>query len=223
MRSLLLFAAANLFVLAYGQSSTSSSSSSSQVSSISPPPATVTSGTTISPTTGTTTLFANGTATATVINGTKTSASTSASTSSSIPFPPLSNVSACVANCLQTSIGFANCSSITDVSCYCESTPFRNDTLNCVSTQCPDQIQSAENLAQKFCALVSVTLTFPPQTVSGSATVSPISVSPTSVSPTSVSPSPTATSPNAGDTLGYSLIMGVLAGLGALTMLFVYY
>ncbi|KAF8514614.1 hypothetical protein JB92DRAFT_2918741 [Gautieria morchelliformis] len=147
-----------LFSLAVAQSTTSSSIATTAT-------ARTTSSTTAN---GTTTLSANGTITATIANGTVTLSSTPTSSAS---YPSLTGVSSCVVGCMTFSVGQANCSSITDEKCYCPSQTFRNSTVQCVSTQCPSELANAESLAQQFCNMVSVTLTFPSSTVSGTASV----------------------------------------------------
>ncbi|KAF8589498.1 hypothetical protein K439DRAFT_363568 [Ramaria rubella] len=118
---------------------------------------------------GTTTLSANGTATATIINGTavninETSTPPTSTSTSTAVFPTLSGVSSCVVNCLTTSVAQINCTAITDIACYCSNAIFRNNTVACVSSQCPSELSGAESLAEQFCNLVSVTLTFPTPT-----------------------------------------------------------
>ncbi|KAB5592783.1 hypothetical protein CTheo_3767 [Ceratobasidium theobromae] len=128
--------------------------------------------------TGTGTL--SGTITASV------NASSTLTTSSPIPttttYPTLENASTCVVNCLQVSISQTNCSAITQVDCYCTSERYRASLVQCVASNCPSELSSAEQLSQKFCDIVSVSLTFPaaptsttPAGSSGSGTTSPTS------------------------------------------------
>ncbi|KAF8525990.1 hypothetical protein BU17DRAFT_83494 [Hysterangium stoloniferum] len=88
---------------------------------------------------------ANGTATPTTGNGTSP---TTPDASSSALLPPLSGVSPCVSNCLQSSVAASNCASIAQVACFCTSATFKNATVDCISRQCPDELPGAETLAQ---------------------------------------------------------------------------
>ncbi|TDL22945.1 hypothetical protein BD410DRAFT_184010 [Rickenella mellea] len=83
----------------------------------------------------------------------------SASTTS---FPSLSTYTPCVTNCLSLAVSDANCTSLTDVACFCINKNFTTGLVNCISTQCSDQLMSSESLAQQFCnvASPSVSLSF---------------------------------------------------------------
>jgi len=93
-------------------------------------------------------------------NGTGTLAS---GTTTTTAFPSLSTFSPCVTNCLDVAVGSVNCSSPTDIACYCTSSNFTQSLFSCVTDQCSSELTSAENLAQEFCNLQSpsVSLSFP--------------------------------------------------------------
>ncbi|KAF8608150.1 hypothetical protein BDV93DRAFT_519214 [Ceratobasidium sp. AG-I] len=127
---------------------------------------------------GTASLSGSGTLTAST-NGTAT-ASASSVTPTTTTYPSLGDASPCVVNCLQVSIAQANCSTITQVDCYCTSERFRTGLVQCVAATCPDELTNAENLGQQFCDIISVSQTYPaaPTTSSiasssGSASTSP--------------------------------------------------
>ncbi|KAG9119882.1 hypothetical protein FRC07_004879 [Ceratobasidium sp. 392] len=101
---------------------------------------------------GTLTASANGTSTATASSVTPTTTT----------YPSLGDASPCVVNCLQVSVAQANCSTIIDVNCYCPSTQFRNTMVQCVASNCPEELNNSEQLGQQFCNIVSVSLTYPP-------------------------------------------------------------
>jgi hypothetical protein len=122
------------------------------------------------------------------------SASSSASSTTSADYPSLSGVSSCVTQCFETAIGDSNCTSVTDVNCFCVSGKFPPDIVSCISTTCPSELSSAEQLSQQFCNVASShpTLTFPSPTVSSTSSTSS-SATPTSISSSSASVRTTAT------------------------------
>ncbi|KAK0499359.1 hypothetical protein EDD18DRAFT_849472 [Armillaria luteobubalina] len=79
----------------------------------------------------------------------------SASSTLSAKLPTLSGYSTCVTNCLQLSIADANCTSVADVNCFCPRTEFTSGLTNCVVPLCPNELPTAETLAQSFCTLAS--------------------------------------------------------------------
>ncbi|KAF9525398.1 hypothetical protein CPB83DRAFT_548147 [Crepidotus variabilis] len=112
------------------------------------------------------------------------------STSSTTAFPSLSTYSACVSNCLQTGVARVNCSSLTDVNCFCKSPTFPNEVDGCILSDCPSELQSAQSLAQQFCDLASSSpsLSFIPATsTSSSNTASTSSTSSSSAPSTTTS------------------------------------
>ncbi|KAG8686158.1 hypothetical protein FRC08_012716 [Ceratobasidium sp. 394] len=146
---------------------------------------------------GTLTASANGTATA----------STSSATPTTTTYPSLGDASPCVVNCLQVSIAQADCSTITQVDCYCNNERFRNSLVQCVASNCPSDLTSAEQLGQQFCDIVSVSITYPPP--------------PTSTTPASSSTPSSTSSPNAAvDTIrehsGLWAVAAALFGIAAI-------
>ncbi|CCO36193.1 hypothetical protein RSOLAG1IB_05760 [Rhizoctonia solani AG-1 IB] len=156
----------------------------------------------------------NGTITATgSLNSTATLSATS-TTPTTTSYPSLGGASTCVANCLQVSISQANCSTIIDVNCYCNSQQFRSGLVQCVASLCPQDLSSAENYGQQFCNIVSVSLTYPPAPTStpASSTASPPTGAPIS-SPTATPTANAAGSRQAGE-LGWGIaaaLLGVFA------------
>jgi hypothetical protein len=159
---------------------------------------------------------------------------------SSAQFPSLSGYPACVTGCFTLSTAAANCTTLVDVDCYCternNTRLFTAEMVACISDQCPDQLRSAEALAQQFCALAvsSTSLSFPQ-----SATTTPIPIpgsssssssSTTSGGPSVTSPTPSASpSPSDGSAnsqmpqlrsgvviSGVSLLMGVAFGMAVI-------
>ncbi|GLB40386.1 putative CFEM domain containing protein [Lyophyllum shimeji] len=126
------------------------------------------------------------------------SSSMPATPTSSALFPSLSGFSTCVTNCLQLAVS-VNCSSVAEVNCYCKSSRFTQDIVNCAATNCPGDLTTVETLAQRFCNLASqpASLSFPSTTSKPSSTLTSSSA-PTNTAPsatsdsTSTSPSPTA-------------------------------
>ncbi|KAN0125710.1 hypothetical protein V8E52_000917 [Russula decolorans] len=86
--------------------------------------------------------------------------STTPSTTSSAPFPSLTSYPTCVTNCLTDAVAQVNCSSITAVACFCTNQTFPATLYACVASNCGANVPSAENLAQRFCAIDNVTLSF---------------------------------------------------------------
>ncbi|KAF5317309.1 hypothetical protein D9611_003596 [Ephemerocybe angulata] len=133
-------------------------------------------------------------------SGNGTSTSTSPSTTSSAEFPSLSQYPACVSNCLAMAVAAASCQSVVDVNCFCVKPVFPQELYTCINKDCPTELTSAEDLAQRFCRIASAspTLTFPTSTPTPSST----STSSTSTSTTSTAPpQQTNTSNNAATTL----------------------
>ncbi|EJD08257.1 uncharacterized protein FOMMEDRAFT_150995 [Fomitiporia mediterranea MF3/22] len=149
---------------ASGSGSGSSTGTSSNASAT--PVATTTTELTTSSGPGGTSAFLTTVTTLIIPGSTSTNIS---STSTSTAFPSLSTYSPCVVNCLQSGVGAPNCSSITDTACYCVSAAFTSTLVGCVTNQCPDELTTAEHLAQLFCnvASPSVSLAFPAPTTSG--------------------------------------------------------
>ncbi|KII95431.1 hypothetical protein PLICRDRAFT_214728 [Plicaturopsis crispa FD-325 SS-3] len=116
-------------------------------------------------------------------------ASSSASATSSASYPSLSGYSTCVTNCLSIAVSNANCTSVTDVNCYCARngrTKFTNGLVDCISGQCPSELNSSESLSQQFCDIastsVSLSFTSPPASSSSSSSSKSSSTSPSSSS-----------------------------------------
>ncbi|KAF4598903.1 hypothetical protein EYR38_007315 [Pleurotus pulmonarius] len=112
-----------------------------------------------------------------------------------------------VSQCLQVAVGAANCSSLTDVNCFCNRSNYTSVVVNCISGTCPTELNTAETLAQQFCNLAnsSSSLSFPTPTTSTSAPASSSfptsstitgSTSSSSTSPTETAPATTSASGN---------------------------
>jgi len=132
-------------------------------------------------------------------------------TTSSAPFPSLTGYPTCVTNCLTDAVAQVNCSSITAVACYCTNATFPTTLYNCVAANCSANVPSAEKLAQQFCALDSVTLSF-------ASTAAPSTSLPSSAGSTSSSSSrpsnAASTAPWMSDTRGWTGM--ALAACGAM-------
>ncbi|KAI9441579.1 hypothetical protein H4582DRAFT_1933607 [Lactarius indigo] len=115
---------------------------------------------------------------------------TTPSTTTSAPYPSLTGYPSCVTDCLTFAVARANCTSITAVNCYCPSRIFPDALYTCVAGNCSTNVPSAENLAQQFCALDNVTVSF-------SSTAAPSSSSSPSASSTTSTSSLSSTSSNA--------------------------
>lgn len=109
--------------------------------------------------------------------------STTPSTTSSAPFPSLTGYPTCVTNCLTDAVAQVNCSSITAVACYCTNQTFPAALYACVASNCGANVPSAENLAQRFCSIDNVTLSFASTAaLSSSSSSSPPTTKPSSFS-----------------------------------------
>ncbi|KAG7443515.1 uncharacterized protein BT62DRAFT_935126 [Guyanagaster necrorhizus] len=86
---------------------------------------------------------------------TSKSGTSSASSTVSADLPTLSGYSTCVTYCLELSIADANCTSVADVNCFCPSSNFTSELTDCIVPECPNELQTAETLAQSFCGLAS--------------------------------------------------------------------
>ncbi|KAG6862552.1 hypothetical protein C0995_000100 [Termitomyces sp. Mi166 len=97
---------------------------------------------------------------------TTTNGSLSVTPTSSAQFPSLSGFSDCVTNCLQLAVANANCTSVTDVNCYCKTSRFTKSIVNCTEVSCIQEVGTAESLAQQFCFIgnASTSLSFPSTT-----------------------------------------------------------
>ncbi|KAH9032585.1 hypothetical protein EDB85DRAFT_1203760 [Lactarius pseudohatsudake] len=136
---------------------------------------------------------------------------TTSSATSSAPYPTLTGYPSCVTDCLTYAVAQANCTSITAVNCYCPSRVFPDALYTCVAGNCSTDVPSAENLAQQFCALDSVTVSF-------SSTAAPSPSSPSSPS-ASAATSASSTSSNAAsasswtsDTRGWAAMVAAACG-----------
>ncbi|KAI9452813.1 hypothetical protein F5148DRAFT_1235305 [Russula earlei] len=116
---------------------------------------------------------------------------------SSAPFPSLTGYPACVTNCLTDAVAKVNCTSVTAVACYCPNVNFPIALYSCVASTCGADIPSAESLAQQFCALDNITLSF----VSTAAISTPVPLA--SQTPTGSTTSPNSNTPNAALTLSW--------------------
>ncbi|KAH9006226.1 hypothetical protein EDB86DRAFT_697429 [Lactarius hatsudake] len=137
---------------------------------------------------------------------------TTSSTTSSAPYPTLTGYPSCVTDCLTYAVAQANCTSITAVNCYCPSRIFPDALYTCVAGNCSTNVPSAENLAQQFCALDSVTVSF-------ASTAAPSSSSSPSASKTSSTSSSSSASSNAAsvsswtaDTRGWTAVVAAACG-----------
>ncbi|KAF8706909.1 CFEM domain, partial [Rhizoctonia solani] len=139
----------------------------------------------------------NGTITASgSLNSTATLSATS-TTPTTTSYPSLGGASTCGKSSVSFSVSIsqANCSTIIDVNCYCNSTQFRSGLVQCVASNCPQDLSSAENYGQQFCNIVSVSLTYPPAPSSTSRASS--SVSPPTGAPLTTPTTTATTTPNA--------------------------
>ncbi|KAH9175011.1 hypothetical protein EDB89DRAFT_430381 [Lactarius sanguifluus] len=141
---------------------------------------------------------------------------TTSSPTSSAPYPTLTGYPSCVTDCLTFAVARANCTSITAVNCYCPSRIFPDALYTCVAGNCSTNVPSAENLAQQFCALDNVTVSF-------SSTAAPSSPSSSSSSPSASSTTSTSSSGSAAsnaasvlswtsDTRGWTAMVAVACG-----------
>ncbi|PPQ86402.1 hypothetical protein CVT25_003582 [Psilocybe cyanescens] len=184
----------------------------------------------------------SGSTTSSTTNVSSRSSSSSASVTST-QFPPLTTYTPCgelrrfdlrknltcvgchdipiiVTNCLAIAIARVNCTSIVDVNCFCVKTEFPAELVGCIQSDCPEQLGTAENLAQQFCNIASASpsLSFSP-TSSFSSSTSSVSSSSTSTAPsTSTSSSNTSGAWNLAINrqeivLGFGMsILGVVSG-----------
>ncbi|KAH9012190.1 hypothetical protein EDB84DRAFT_1569301 [Lactarius hengduanensis] len=139
---------------------------------------------------------------------------TTSSTTSSAPYPTLTGYPSCVTDCLTYAVAQANCTSITAVNCYCPSRVFPDALYTCVAGNCSTDVPSAENLAQQFCALDNVTVSF-----SSTAAPSPSSPSSPSASAATSTSSSSSSSSNAAsasswpsDTRGWAAMVAAACG-----------
>ncbi|KLO05863.1 hypothetical protein SCHPADRAFT_1002670 [Schizopora paradoxa] len=150
----------------------------------------------------TTSVGPNGTSTfSTTLTSVISSGGVATGTLTTTSFPSLGTSSPCVNNCLALAVSQVNCSTITDVSCFCVNGNFPLDLVGCVSAQCSDELSSAESLAREFCALASssASLTFP---------ASPTNSSTSSSSSSSSTQSPTPTGNSSTSLHRYGLLFG---------------
>ncbi|KAK0468899.1 hypothetical protein IW261DRAFT_1010681 [Armillaria novae-zelandiae] len=127
---------------------------------------------------------------------TSLSGSLSASSTLSAELPSLSGYSTCVTNCLQLSIAEVNCTSVAEVNCFCGQADFSSSLTDCVTSQCPNELSTAETLAQRFCAVASTStsLSFSVTSIASSSTSSSSSSRSTSAGiTTATGPSSTST------------------------------
>jgi hypothetical protein len=115
-----------------------------------------------------------------------------------------------VTNCLAVGIARVNCTSLTDVNCFCVkyvrsthyikpflihkkiSSTFPAEVFGCIQSDCPSELMTEEKLDQQFCNLASSspTLTFPspiPSTSSTSSSASTAFSSPSKPTPSATS------------------------------------
>ncbi|TFK60514.1 hypothetical protein BDN72DRAFT_850471 [Pluteus cervinus] len=141
---------------------------------------------------------------------------TSSQTSSSIPpFPSLGGYPTCVTDCLAQASAAASCNSVVDVNCFCPNPHFTDTLDTCIFTQCPDQLKSAQNLAQQFCNLTSpsptTSLSFPPVPSFSSSSSASSSSSSSSSAPSASNTSNAAESIHSWTSLLSVLTVGALA------------
>ncbi|KAI0644783.1 hypothetical protein C8Q79DRAFT_731897 [Trametes meyenii] len=155
-------------------------------------------------------------------------ASASGTATSSAQFPSLSGLSDCANTCYGLAVSSSKCNSIVDVNCYCANpTKFASDLVACIYTKCPGDLSSAEDIAERFCAVASTStlLSFPttppsttfsdPFTTSSSASQNSSSTTAPS-SGTSTTTTPSSTGTNAATASG-GRVTGLLAAVVALT------
>ncbi|KAH9005687.1 hypothetical protein EDB83DRAFT_2682113 [Lactarius deliciosus] len=239
-RSFLLFSA--LVFAATPSAAQSSDSGSRTTSSTSPQSGSSTSSTTTTTTTTTTPSF--GVITTTNSQGSTFVTSipitiplnTTSSTTSSAPYPTLTGYPSCgpsttfplhiqqadffahpgrvVTDCLTYAVAQANCTSITAVNCYCPSRIFPDALYTCVAGNCSTNVPSAENLAQQFCALDSVTVSFASTAAPSSSSSSSPSASKTTSTSSSSSASSNAASVSSwtADTRGWTAMVAAACG-----------
>ncbi|TEB38026.1 hypothetical protein FA13DRAFT_1770456 [Coprinellus micaceus] len=130
---------------------------------ITPPGFTVTTSGDSEGVTSTSSTTVTGTRPTTTRSTTSGSGSTSVSTTTTADFPSLSSYPACVSNCLAIGVAKSNCTSVVDVGLFLHKTYVRNylhlvfrpdfvqELFRCVTTDCPDELTSSEDLAQRFC------------------------------------------------------------------------
>ncbi|KAG6915584.1 hypothetical protein DXG01_010852 [Tephrocybe rancida] len=126
-----------------------------------------------------------------------TESSTAAEPSTSLP----AGINQCIIDCVTTAAQDAGCSSFTDLTCVCTSTPFQTAAAQCLQSTCtPADVQAALALQAQQCSAI------PPSgsatgsaTTEGGATSTPVSgttTGTTSVSrPVSTSSRATSTAP----------------------------
>ncbi|KAI0827590.1 hypothetical protein BC628DRAFT_1318066 [Trametes gibbosa] len=136
-------------------------------------------------------------------SGSAASTSGSGTTTSSARFPSLSGLSSCASQCFGLAISQDGCNSIVDVNCYCTNTTrFTSALVACISTQCPNDLASAESISQQFCALASRSTSLSFSTSTPSTTFSDPFTSSTSAPSDSASAS--STSPPSGTSVSSS-------------------
>jgi len=146
-------------------------------------------------------------------------------------FPTLSGYSDCVTNCFAVAVASVNCPSLTAHECYCNSTNvegFKQSTISCLTSGCPQELLTGEQLAQRFCIVEpsATSISFPPPPSTLSSILSSLSLS-SSPSPSSTlsSPTPTQTSGNTSGATslrstwgagGSTVVFGILIGLASI-------
>ncbi|THU75204.1 hypothetical protein K435DRAFT_707540, partial [Dendrothele bispora CBS 962.96] len=63
-----------------------------------------------------------------------------------------SGISQCVLSCVSSAASDNGCSSFTDLQCVCTNTAFQQASLQCLQSNCPDQVDAATQLQQQECA-----------------------------------------------------------------------
>ncbi|KAL0576434.1 hypothetical protein V5O48_005539 [Marasmius crinis-equi] len=89
------------------------------------------------------------------------STSASGTQTSSQQLPTLGTYSPCLVTAFTLTVSDMNCTSVTQTDCYCRNASFADALISRMSSSdCPQEISTAENLAQQFCGLVSTSISF---------------------------------------------------------------
>ncbi|KAG8771508.1 hypothetical protein FRC12_003571 [Ceratobasidium sp. 428] len=104
-------------------------------------------------------------------------------TASSAAPTSTAGLSPCIAECSTQAAQDAGCSSLTDTTCVCTNTDFQSSVVECLQTNCPDEMAAAMQLQQQICGASSASQTgsatdSEEPTDSGSVTSAPATSSP---------------------------------------------
>lgn len=148
-------------------------------------------------------------------NGTATTTGT-ATVTQTTNLPNLGDYPPCVSTCLELAISNVSCTNVAIPACYCTSNKtLPTHLISCISDTCPDQLSVAEDLTEKFCAIVSTSLSFSITTLPTTTATNTTNTSPTQTGPTTTGGS----QPGAGNKITLGLVVPVLAVLcGAMVL-----